>query len=80
MNLSCFLKKAAAIDFLRRKTKGQRVCLRFDQQKYDAHDNMLCYLYLKNKAFLNAHLIKAKLVGVETRSEYKYKKRFTQYG
>jgi site-specific DNA-methyltransferase (adenine-specific) len=72
-------KKAAAIEFLKRKTKGQRVCLRFDRQKYDAHDNLLCYLYLKNKSFLNAHLIKAKLVGVETRSEYKYKKRFMQY-
>jgi site-specific DNA-methyltransferase (adenine-specific) len=72
-------KKTEALEFLRRKTKGQRVFLRFDRERYDGHDNMLCYLYLKNKSFLNAHLIKAKLVAVETRSEYKYKKRFMQY-
>jgi site-specific DNA-methyltransferase (adenine-specific) len=72
-------KKAKAIEFLRKKTKGQRVFLRFDRQKFDAHGNMLCYLYLKNKSFLNAHLIKAKLVAVETQCEYKYKARFMQY-
>jgi site-specific DNA-methyltransferase (adenine-specific) len=72
-------KKTEAMEFLRKKTKGQRVFLRFDQQRYDAHDNMLCYLYLKNKSFMNAHLIKAKLVGVETESEYKCKPKFMQY-
>lgn len=36
----------------------------------------MCYLYLKNKTFLNAHLIKEGLVGKDTRFNFKYKDKF----
>lgn len=69
-------KREEAIKFLIKKTKGQKVFLRFDTIKYDKQDNLLCYLYLSNKTFLNAHLIKNGLADVDTTLEYKYKIKF----
>jgi len=65
-----------AIDFLREKTKGQKVFIKFDNQKYDDNNNLLCYLYLKNKTFINAHLIKEGLADVDTSLNFKYKDKF----
>lgn len=65
-----------AIDFLRRKTKGQRVFLKFDSQKYDTYNKLLCYLYLENKTFLNSHLLKRKIVDIDTSIDFKYKNKF----
>jgi len=65
-----------AIDYLRAKTKGQKIFLRFDSIKYDKENNLLCYVYLKNRLFLNAHLIKAGLAEVETSYDFKYKIKF----
>ncbi len=69
-------RNGAAIQFLREKTKGQKVFMKFDNIKYDKHNNLLCYLYLRNKTFLNAHLIKNALVDVDTTVDYKYKTKF----
>jgi len=72
-------KKAAndsAKQFLHNKTKGQKVIMKFDNQKYDEHNNLMCYLYLKNKTFLNAHLIKEGLAEPDTRIDFKYKEKF----
>ena len=65
-----------AIKFLQSKLNNQRVFLKFDSVKYDQENNLLCYLYLKNKTFLNAHLIKNRLVEVDENYDYKYKIKF----
>jgi len=65
-----------AMKFLQAKLKNQRVFMRFDLLKYDQENNLLCYLYLKNKTFINAHLIKNQLVDVDNDSDYKYKRKF----
>ena len=65
-----------AIKFLERKTKGQKVYMKFDMDKYDAENHLLCYLYLKNKTFLNAHLIKNQFVDVDDSFNYKYRNKF----
>ncbi|MCF8054201.1 MAG: thermonuclease family protein [Deltaproteobacteria bacterium] len=65
-----------AIKFLEEKTKGQKVFMRFDSQRYDDQDNLLCYLYLKNKTFINAHLIKTGLAAVDIVADFKYKDKF----
>ena len=65
-----------AIRFLNEKLKGQRVFLKFDATKYDKNGNLLCYLYLKNKTFINAHLIKNKLAEVDASLDFKYKNKF----
>jgi len=65
-----------AIRFLIEKTKGQKVFMKFDNQKYDEGNNLLCYLYLKNKTFINAHIIKEGLVDVDSLTDFKYKNKF----
>jgi len=65
-----------AKEFLINKTRGQKVYMKYDEQKYDDKDQLLCYLYLQNKTFINAHLIKEKLVLVDTAINFKYKNKF----
>jgi site-specific DNA-methyltransferase (adenine-specific) len=65
-----------AKEYLKSKTKGQKVFLKFDEQKYDDKNRLLCYLYLQNKTFINAHLIKEKLALVDTTMNFKYKNKF----
>jgi site-specific DNA-methyltransferase (adenine-specific) len=72
-------KNGEAVQFLRDKTRGQKVFLRFDNTKYDEKNNLLCYLYLWNKTFLNAHLIKNDLADVDSAFDYKYKSKFFNY-
>jgi len=65
-----------AIKFLQDKLKNQKVFIRFDSSKYDNENNLLCYLYLQNKTFVNAHLIKTGFVDVDDNFDYKYKSKF----
>jgi len=69
-------KDEEAMQFLKEKTLGQKVFIKFDNIKYDEENNLLCYLYLWNKTFINAHLIKKGLVDVDTFLDYKYKEKF----
>ena len=70
------MRETQAVDFLLSKFKGHRVFLHFDEQKYDADKHLLSYVYLDNRTFINAHLIKNQLVHVDEISEYKYKSKF----
>ena len=72
-------KNGEAIQFLREKTWGQKVFIKFDTIIYDEKNNLLCYLYLWNKTFLNAHLIKNDLADVDVAKDYKYKSKFLTY-
>ena len=69
-----------AIKALDTKLANQKVFLRFDNLKYDNEGNLLCYLYLKNKTFINAYLIKNRLVDVDTNFDFRYKDRFLKLG
>jgi site-specific DNA-methyltransferase (adenine-specific) len=68
--------RGQAIQFLRDKTSGQKVFMKFDTVKYDRQNNLLCYLYLQNKTFINAHLIREGLVSIDTETDFKFKKKF----
>jgi len=65
-----------AVSFIAEKTKGQKVFLKYDLQKHDSENRLLCYVYLKNKTFLNAHLIKEGLAAVDRSLEFRYKDKF----
>lgn len=65
-----------AIKYLLEKTNGEKVFMKFDNRKYDDRNNLLCYLYLKNKTFINAHLIKEGLADVDGSTDFKYKNKF----
>ena len=66
----------AAMDFLAKKIKGKKIMLTFDKQRQDDDSNLLCYVHLQNKTFINAHLIKAKLVDVDWQAEHKHRDKF----
>lgn len=66
----------AAIQFLSEKVKGHKVFLKYDAVKYDANNMLLCYLYLDNKTFLNAHLLKNGLADIDDSVDFKYKYKF----
>ena len=65
-------------EFLRQKTKGQKVYLKYDTVKHDAENNLMAYVYLQNKTFVNAHLVKSGLVMVDNSLIFKYKDKFIQ--
>jgi site-specific DNA-methyltransferase (adenine-specific) len=69
-------RRTEAVRFLENLTKGQKVFLKFDEVKHDSDNNLLCYLYLKNRTFVNARLIKNRLVDVDTTLDYRMKSRF----
>ena len=50
--------------------------MKYDNVKFDSQNNLLCYLYLENKTFINAHLIKSGLVHVDNDFDFKYKEKF----
>lgn len=68
--------KEEAIKYLYTKTKGNKVFMKYDVKKYDEENNLLCYLYLENKTFLNAHLIKNGFANTDISLDFKYKKKF----
>ena len=68
-----------AIEFLKQKTKRQKIFLKFDRNKYDKNGRLMAYVYLKNKTFLNAHLIKKGMAEVDASYDFKYKEKFYQY-
>lgn len=67
-----------ATDFLEKKTKGKKVFLKYDSVKHAQDNLLLCYLYLENKTFLNAHLIKNGLAKVDMSIDFKYKNKFVK--
>ncbi|MFH0791360.1 MAG: DNA methyltransferase [Candidatus Omnitrophota bacterium] len=72
------LRNGKATEYLAKKAQGQKVFLKYDQNKYDSDNRLCCYLYLQNKTFVNAHLIKSGLVDVDNELEYKYKSKFLE--
>ena len=79
LNKAVVTVNGGAAKFIIEKTKGRRVFLRYDSLKYDSDNVLLGYLYLDNKTFINAHLLKHGLADVDTSMEYKYKSRFITY-
>ncbi len=69
-------KNGKATEFLKEKTKGKKVFVKFDATKHDSDNNLMVYLYLENKTFLNAHLIKKGLALVDNSIDFRYKTKF----
>jgi len=71
--------KAKATEYLLKKLRGKKVFLKYDIIKYDSKNNVMAYLYLENKTFINAHLLKGNLVSVDNSIEFKYKNKFNSF-
>lgn len=65
-----------ASEFLINKLKGKKVFLKYDEIKHDSENHLMAYLYLENKTFINAHLLKEKLAEVDNEIDFKYKTKF----
>ena len=65
-----------ANEYLIKKLRGKKVFLKYDEQKHDSENNIMAYLYLENKTFINAHLLKEKLAMVDNSIEFRYKNKF----
>lgn len=63
--------------FLTNITSGKKVFMKYDSIKYDTTNTLLAYLYLENKTFVNAHMIKSGVSCVDTEFDFKYSQKFT---
>jgi site-specific DNA-methyltransferase (adenine-specific) len=72
--------RADAERYMRDLLKGQRVYLRFDQIPHDSDGNKLCYVYLSNRTFVNARLIKEGIVGIDDEFPFEKIALFKRYG
>lgn len=68
-----------AIEYLINKVRGKKVFLKYDEVKHDNENNLMAYLYLENKTFINAHLLKENLALVDNSIDFKYKMRFNTF-
>jgi site-specific DNA-methyltransferase (adenine-specific) len=65
-----------AEQFLKNKFNKRKVFLKYDNIKYDQDNELMCYVYLDNKTFVNNHLIRTGYVDVDTSFDYSCKKKF----
>lgn len=65
-----------AIAFLQNKFNKRKVFLKYDSEKYDSNNVLMCYVYLDNKTFINNHLIRTGFVDVDTTFDYACQKKF----
>jgi site-specific DNA-methyltransferase (adenine-specific) len=71
--------KDKAIAFLKDLTTGNRIFLKYDNLKFDDSKNLLAYVYLVNKTFLNAKLISNGFAQCDESVDFQYKDRFLKY-
>jgi site-specific DNA-methyltransferase (adenine-specific) len=62
--------------FLEGKLRGNRVFMKHDEVKYDNENHLLAYLYLDNKTFINAHLLKNGYAHVDNSIPFSLSERF----
>ncbi len=65
-----------AVSYLKKTFHKRRIYLRYDTVKYDDSGNLLSYVYLDNKTFVNNHLIRTGFVDVDVSFEYSCKEKF----
>ena len=69
-------KQSDAIEFLKKKILKRQIFLKYDEKKYDNKNILLAYVYLKNKTFVNAHLIKYGYAKVDRTVNFTLKNKF----
>lgn len=65
-----------AVKYLQEKFKKRKIYLKYDTVKYDSSNNLLCYVYLDNRTFINNHLVRTGFVAVDMDTEYTCKEKF----
>jgi len=71
-------KKQEALEYLKNYLLGKEVFLRFDNGTVVNGNTVEAYVYLKNKIFVNAYLIKSGLARAEKDRRHRYWARFVE--
>lgn len=69
-------KEHQAMEFLRKKILKGQVYLKYDEMKYDEENHLLAFVFMKNKTFINAHLLKKDFCEIDDSYDFKYRKKF----
>ncbi len=72
------IKKEEALEYLRNRILRKEVYLRFDNGEVLDENTVSAYVYLKNRIFINAYLIKSGMAKADRTKEYKYKTKFIE--
>jgi len=70
------VKQQKAVKFLENKILKGPIYLKYDETKYDKENHLMAYVYMKNKTFINAHLLKHDLCDLDSEYDFKHKGKF----
>ena len=72
------VKKDEAMEYLKDRILKKEVYLRFDNGSVLDENTVSAYVYLKNRIFVNAYLIKSGMAKADRTKDYKYKTKFIE--
>ena len=72
------VKKDEAMEYLKDRILKKEVYLRFDNGSLLDENTVSAYVYLKNRIFVNAYLIKSGMAKADRTKDYKYKTKFIE--
>lgn len=72
-------RENAALAYLKTFVLNKLVVLKFDDKIHDSQGALQAYVYLENKTFVNAKLIKNGLAQPDTKAQHRYAMRFHEY-
>ncbi|HOJ30167.1 MAG TPA: DNA methyltransferase [Spirochaetota bacterium] len=65
-----------ALEYLKENLLKKEIIIKFDKYKKSTSEPVEAYVYLKNKIFINAYLIKSGMAVAEKNNDYSYKDKF----
>ncbi len=71
-------KKNETMDYLNNKLLGKKIIIKDEINNYNNHNISLAYIYLKNKIFINAYLIKSGLANVDVSIKHRFANKFNK--
>jgi len=70
--------KERAVKYLREYVLKKDVIIKVEENSLMSENTIFAYVYLKNKIFVNAYLIKSGIAQADKKKEYKLKKKFLE--
>ena len=72
------INKEKALEYLHNRILKKEIYLKFDNESVLDENTVSAYVYLKNRIFVNAFLIKSGMAEAEKTKDYKYKTKFIE--
>ncbi len=71
--------EGAVLQYLEQHVLKKEIVLKFDKNSYCSMEPIRAYVYLKNKIFINAYLIKSGMAIADRDIEFQYKEKFINF-